>query len=323
MARKPLVSIVLIFLNEENFLPEAIESVLAQDFHEWELLLVDDGSSDRSPQIARRYVDALPHMIRYLEHPYHQNCGMSASRNLGIAEARGSYIALLDADDVWMPYTLQEQVAILETHPEVAMVCGPLLWWYSWTGNPDDRNRDYVQTLGIGPDTIVPPPKLFTLFIRNEGAVPSGILFRRSALARVGVFEDRFRGMYEDQVFQVKMCLKTSVYVSGRVWYKWRKHPGSCCSVSVSQGEYHAARIKFLNWVDDYFTREGVRDPTLWEVLREARWPYRHPVLFKIAAWSKRVRRKTEAFMMALGRRALPRALRRWLRRPGFLACRR
>jgi glycosyltransferase involved in cell wall biosynthesis len=314
MVNRPVVSIVLIFFNEERFLSEAIESVLAQDFHEWELLLVDDGSGDRSSQIARRYVEAFPRRMRLLQHPHHRNCGMSASRNLGIAEAQGSYIALLDADDAWMPYTLHEQVAIMEAHPDVAMVYGPLLWWYSWTGDPEAQGRDFVQNVGVEPDTIVFPPKLVMLFLQNEHTAPSGILVRHSALAKIGLFEERFAGLYEDQVFRVKVCLKAPVYVAGRVWYKWRKHPASCCSVAVKQGGYHSAREEFLNWVDDCFSREGVRDPLLRKILREIRWRYRHPLLFRLIGWMNRSRASAAEFMMALGRRVLPRFFRRWLR---------
>src|SRR5262245_15086805 len=136
---QPLVSVIIIFLNAERFIEEAIESVYAQTYERWELLLVDDGATDGSTTIAQRYAEHYPGKVHYLEHPGHQNCGMSASRNLGIRNATGCYIALLDADDAWLPNTLVDQVAILEAHPEAAMVYGPLHWWYSWTGDPDDR----------------------------------------------------------------------------------------------------------------------------------------------------------------------------------------
>src|SRR5438874_2256824 len=81
---EPLVSVVLIFFNAVKFLDEAIQSVYAQDYQHWELLIVDDGSTDASSQIARRYAESYPEKIRYLEHAQHENRGMSASRNLGI-----------------------------------------------------------------------------------------------------------------------------------------------------------------------------------------------------------------------------------------------
>ena len=124
MPGMPLVSVIIIFLNEQRFLSEAIESVLEQTCSNWELLLVDDGSTDASTGIARRYSECDAQRVRYLEHPSHTNRGMSASRNLGIQEARGEYVALLDADDVWLQDKLARQLEIMEQRPEAAMVYG-------------------------------------------------------------------------------------------------------------------------------------------------------------------------------------------------------
>src|SRR5262249_14256541 len=120
--RQPLVSVITIFLNEERFLEDAIRSVFAQTYDSWELLLVDDGSTDRSSALARGWAERHPGRVRYLEHPGHENLGMSATRNLGIREARGELIALLDGDDVYAAGKLATQVAQLEAHPEAAMV---------------------------------------------------------------------------------------------------------------------------------------------------------------------------------------------------------
>src|SRR5919198_1004258 len=105
----PLVSAIIIFLNAERFIQEAIESVFAQTYDAWELLLVDDGSTDGSTAIARRYAEQHPGKVRYLEHNGHQNRGKSASRNLAIRNCTGEYIAFLDADDVWLPRKLEQQ----------------------------------------------------------------------------------------------------------------------------------------------------------------------------------------------------------------------
>jgi glycosyltransferase involved in cell wall biosynthesis len=86
---EPRVSVIAIFFNEERFLAEAVESVLAQDFADRELLLVDDGSSDAITRIAQDYALRHPGKVRYLEHAGHANRGMSATRNLGLSQARG------------------------------------------------------------------------------------------------------------------------------------------------------------------------------------------------------------------------------------------
>src|SRR5688572_13258936 len=90
---KPLVTAITIFLNAERFFEEAIKSVFDQTYDQWELLLVDDGSTDGSTQIARWYAEGFPGKVRLLEHPGHENRGMSASRNLGLEHARGEYVA--------------------------------------------------------------------------------------------------------------------------------------------------------------------------------------------------------------------------------------
>src|SRR5215212_9690533 len=159
----PLVSAIIIFLNEERFIEEAIQSVFAQSYENWELLLVDDGSSDASTQIALRYAEQYPAKVRYLEHPAHENRGMSASRNLGISYAKGEYIAFLDADDVWLEHKLKQQVAILDSHPEAGMLYGKTQYWRSWTGDPEDTRLDFVPELGIRVDTLYEPPTLLTL----------------------------------------------------------------------------------------------------------------------------------------------------------------
>src|SRR4051794_30780838 len=104
------VSVIMIFLNCERFIDDAIRSVRSQRHVAWELLLVDDGSSDGSTEIARRHSAQDPARIRYLQHPGHQNMGMSASRNLGLRFAKGNYVAFLDADDLWGPNQLGQQV---------------------------------------------------------------------------------------------------------------------------------------------------------------------------------------------------------------------
>src|SRR5688572_12616840 len=99
----PKISVITCFLNTELYIRETIESVLKQDYNNWELLLIDDGSVDRSTGIAKEFAAKYPDKIIYLEHENHINKGSGASRNLGIKKTSGTLIAFLDADDVWLP----------------------------------------------------------------------------------------------------------------------------------------------------------------------------------------------------------------------------
>lgn len=264
----PLVSVVVIFLDAERFLREAIESVLAQTFEYWELLLVDDGSTDESSAIARGFSETHADKIRYLEHPGRNTRGMSASRNLGIRESKGEFVAFLDADDVWLDSTLADQVAIMRDQPEAAMVYGPLSWWYSWTGRPEDRVRDYIEELGLPADTLIAPPAILPLFLLDKAAVPSGMLVRRTAIERVGGFEDEFEGEYEDQVFCAKVCLHLPVFVSSRSWYRYRQHSDSAVAVGLRTGETRNARLVFLEWMAGYVRSQAIDDRAVLQAVR-------------------------------------------------------
>jgi len=118
----PRVTIVTPIYNAAEFLAGAVKSVLAQTYPSWELLLVDDGSTDGSDDLAERYAAQHLERVRFLHHQDRANRGASASRNLGIEHARGEFVALLDADDRWEPRKLEKQIAFLDRHPNVAAV---------------------------------------------------------------------------------------------------------------------------------------------------------------------------------------------------------
>jgi glycosyltransferase involved in cell wall biosynthesis len=295
MNSKRLISCIIIFFNAgENFFIEAIESVFAQSYDNWELLLVDDGSIDESTKIALEYTQKYPEKVRYLEHEGHQNCGMSATRNLGIRHAQGEYMTFLDADDIWLPNTLEEQAAILDSHPDAAMVYGAIQWWYSWTGNHEDKERDFVDTPQLflqNPNVylnqLIQPPTLSLLLLQKKISI-SGMLVRRQIIEKVGGFEDAFRGLYEDQVFCTKVCLQFSVFVANQCWYKYRQHPQSCCAIAERTKKEHSARQVFLNWLEKYLSEQRLKHIEVWPVLKQELWSYKHPIL---NSWLKRTQR--------------------------------
>jgi glycosyltransferase involved in cell wall biosynthesis len=285
MDSSPLVSVIIIFFNAEPFLDEAIQSILEQDYPNWELLLVDDGSSDGSTRIALNLVHHAPQKVEYLEHSAHANRGMSASRNLGIQHARGKYIAFLDADDVWLPNKLSEQTALLEAHPDVGMTYGHALIWSSWTGKPEDK--DSRVNLGIPADTLVSPPNLLPQLLRNKAQTPmtSNAMLRRSVIQSVGGFEEEFTSIYEDQVFFSKVEMHTAVYVSAACWVKYRQHPLSCTAVSARTDSYLSQRRPFLEWLAEYMDKlEVAPDSPVRRALQRELWPYRHPYLHALLA---------------------------------------
>jgi glycosyltransferase involved in cell wall biosynthesis len=296
MRETPLVTVVMIFLNAELFIQEAIESILAQTYPNWELQLVDDGSTDRSTAIALEYARLHSDRIHYVEHEGHQNRGMSASRNLGIREARGDYVAFLDADDVYLPPSLEQHLTLFSAQPAAEMVYSTTEYWYSWSDLPADQQLDRQRTLGLPTDTLFQPPSLVASFLRNQARTPAtcSVLIRRDTIDRVGGFEERFRGMLEDQVFFYKVCLHAPIFVSGGCWSRYRQHLASWCHVKQQSGEWDAgdrrspARAAFLNWLERYLTEQGIQDRTIWQLLRKELLPYRHPRLARPLYWLRR-----------------------------------
>ena len=294
MSVKPLVSVVLIFLNEAKFIEEAIASILAQTYSNWELLLVDDGSTDDSSAIARSYEQKFPERVRYLEHQGHQNLGMSASRNLGINSSGGEYVAFIDGDDVWLPQKLTQQVAILEAKSDTALVCGRTKWWYGWTGKSEDKQRDFIQKFDLPLDSSIQPPAVLLLFLRDEWASLCDILVRRNAIETVGGYEDSFIGMYEDQVFHTKLCLNFPAYVSSECWYLYRQHNEACTIQTHAAQKYYYARQAFLIWLEQYLIQQQAQNTEVWQFVRQNLWHYRHPLQSKIIARLNRF--KNEVF---------------------------
>ena len=274
---RPRVTVITIFLDEERFLGEAIASVRAQSCPDWELLLVDDGSRDQSPAVARDAAAADAARVRYLQHPGHANRGMSASRNLGLASARGEWIAFLDADDVWRPGKLEEQLACFDAEPRIGMVYGRTTIWHSW--NRNTATADFHYPLGVVPNRVYDPPRLFNQLMRNRAQTPTtcNAIMRRALVDEVGGFVDAFTGMFEDQVFFAKALLAAPVWVDERTWAKYRVHPASCSERALGSTDELRTRLRFLAWVGEHFASRGgvpmsARAARLRALLETRRW---------------------------------------------------
>lgn len=283
----PLVSVVMSFFNAEKYIEEAIQSVYDQTFTNWELILVDDGSSDGSSDIAIAHARSDVERVRHLSHHGHQNWGQAASRNLGVAYARGKYIALLDSDDVWLADKLDQQISLMASHSDAAMIYGRPQYWRSWARAQNNAETDFWPELGVLPDRLYKPPELLYARLAGHAAspCPSDILLRRDAILRVGGFEEKFVGfasIYEDQAFITKTCLHEPVYVSSRCWDRYRLHPESIVAKVAASNKFPEARRLYFDWLANYLSQQGFDDQRISRRLRRARWASRHEFLAKL-----------------------------------------
>jgi glycosyltransferase involved in cell wall biosynthesis len=273
----PLVSAVTIVRNGERFLAEALESALGQSYRDLELVVVDDGSTDRSAEIAERYVKSASGHVRIVRQPDGVSRGMSAARALGVRAAEGDLIGFLDADDLWLPEKITEQVAALEAHPEAGMVYGRTQMWQSW--DPNATRSDDSFDLGVEPDHLYPPLRLLPQLVENRVQTPTtcNALIRRAAYDEVGGFEEAFPGLYEDQVFFAKLYVSSATYVSSRLWALYRRHDANETK-RFSYVRYYRERLAFLEWLAKYLDNARVDGEVSWTLaaeLERARHPYR------------------------------------------------
>jgi glycosyltransferase involved in cell wall biosynthesis len=274
----PLVSAVTIVRDGEQFLAEALESALGQSYGDLELVVVDDGSTDGSAEIAERYMRAAPDRVRVVGHADGGSRGMSAARSLGVRVAQGDLIGFLDADDVWLPEKIAEQVDILEAHGGAGMVYGRTQMWHSWDANA--ARCDWFYDLGVEPDQLYPPLRLLPQLLENRVQTPTtcNALIRRDAYEDAGGFEDRFPGLYDDQAFFAKLYLRSATYVSSRYWARYRRHERNEGQRRFSHVRYNRERRAFLEWLLKYLGDAAVGGEVravLAAELGRARHPYR------------------------------------------------
>lgn len=280
--QKPLVSIIIPFLDREKFLAEAIESVLTQSFENWELLLVDDGSTDSSFAIAEQFAEKHPQKIRLFEHENRQWRGAGASRNLGIHYAKGDYITFLDSDDVFLPNAIEADLKGFETCPEADAVCGQIQIWYSWTSDSYKRERDFIVDLGLESEKLYFPPSMLIHNLRADGRKPGidCIMLKRDFVNFIGGFADDFRQVGEDMVFWAKVSLNGKIYVIGDCLAKYRQHKDSTYTRFIANGDLTSSWEIFLKWLENYLIEKKVDNEDVRQSLHSFRRELRHPKKF-------------------------------------------
>lgn len=208
-----LVSIILPAFNRERFLDEAIQSVFSQTYPHWELIVVDDGSTDSTAAIARRYADENPGAVRLISK---RNGGVVSARNAGIQASRGEFVAFIDSDDRWDSSKLALQVDSLSAYPPASFV---------YTGH------HIVDSTGTLQRTVLPDPRFQghiekLLWLEHNEILGPTMIVRRDALFSVGLFDERLRGA-ENLDLRIKLARRGPVHYVNAPLYFYRKHDES------------------------------------------------------------------------------------------------
>jgi glycosyltransferase involved in cell wall biosynthesis len=219
----PLISVIINIRNGATTLREAIDSVLAQTFHDWELILWDDCSTDASASLVASYNDPR---IHYFLSP--EDVSLGKARNDAIQHAEGEWISFLDQDDVWLSHKLEKQIAL--AGEDVGLIYGRTIRFY-----PDGWQRDYDHAHEYLP---LPEGDLFTLlFTRSCFIAMSSAMFRTSAIKAIGGIPDAIR-IIPDYYLYVAVARKYRVRAVQKAVCRYRMHPDSMS---------HTAALE-MNW---------------------------------------------------------------------------
>ena len=224
----PKVSVIIPTYNRLPMLKEAVDSVLAQDLEDLELIVVDDGSTDGTAEAMKRYGGR----VRLFQHP--RNKGVSAARNRGILHARGKYIAFLDSDDLWVKGKLKVQVDFLDDNPPYPLCYTDEIWIRKGKRvNPMLKHAKYSGWIF---------EKCIPLCIIS----PSSAMMRRTLFSKVGLFDEALP-VCEDYDFWLRVSARFPIFfINRKLIIKRGGHPDQLSQRSWGNDRYRVMALEKL-----------------------------------------------------------------------------
>jgi glycosyltransferase involved in cell wall biosynthesis len=230
IAEMPTVDIIIPAYNAAQYLPTAIESVVAQTFEDWRILLIDDGSTDNTAEVIAPFRDQLGPKLLYIKQP---NAGLPAARNTAIRNSTAEFLALLDADDIWLPCRLAESLKGFESRPQVGLVYG--------FNSRVDSNGAIIDTFARrqknGEGRIAP-----YIYMRRVDLPCPTITFRKKCVDEVGPFDETMRAT-EDRDLWLRIALKYEVALVPKVLAHYRTSPGA---MTTDSDRMLKAQLQFI-----------------------------------------------------------------------------
>jgi glycosyltransferase involved in cell wall biosynthesis len=208
----PTFDVIIPAYNAAKFLPAAIQSVIEQTFIDWRILLIDDGSTDNTPDVVAPYIEELGPKLKYIRKP---NGGLPAARNTAIRNSDATYLALLDADDIWLPNRLEESFKTMDGRPDVGLSYGFV--------SRIDSDGALIDTFSAkqknGEGRIAP-----YIYMREVHLPCPTLTFRRSSVDEVGLFDESLQAT-EDRDMWVRIAFRYDVALVPKVIALYRMSP--------------------------------------------------------------------------------------------------
>jgi glycosyltransferase involved in cell wall biosynthesis len=227
----PKVDVIIPAYNAARYLPTAIESVIAQTFEDWRIVLVDDGSTDNTAEVVAPYLEQLGSKFKYIQQ---LNSGVSAARNTAIRSSSAELLAMLDADDVWAPCRLSESLKCFENRPQVGLS-------YGFNTCIDLEGKviaTYDRRQKNAEGRIAP-----YIYMRKVDFVCCSVTFRRKCVDEVGLFDETLQ-VTEDRDLWLRIALRYEVALVPKVIAHYRTSPNS---LTTNPERMLKAQVRFIN----------------------------------------------------------------------------
>jgi len=210
-----IVSVIIPVYNSEKYLKETIQSVINQTIQNWELIIVDDGSSDSSAEIAEK-IKLQDKRIRLIQK---QNTGVSDSRNVGISNAKGKYISFLDSDDIWMPNNLKYKINLLEsTYSDGVYSFCEIINEHSEKTGIVKKGNEQVTLNDI------------LLWKANYITIPSGLVFKTETIISSGGFNSQLSNNADQELLMRLLANNSKIILYESVTWFYRLHSSNMSS---------------------------------------------------------------------------------------------
>ncbi|RSL17545.1 glycosyl transferase family 2 [Edaphobacter aggregans] len=225
------VDVIIPSFNAAHYLPAAIESVVSQTFDDWQILLVDDGSTDNTAEVIAPFLERLGSKFKYIKQ---NNRGLPAARNTAIKASTAEFLALLDADDVWLPCRLSESLKAFAERPQAGLAYGLVT-----TIDPEGQlGRTFAGNPRYAEGNIAP-----YIYMRKVELPCPTMTFRRKCVDEVGLFDETMRAT-EDRDLWLRIALRYEVAFVPKVIAHYRISPGS---MSTDPNRMLRAQLQFIN----------------------------------------------------------------------------
>ena len=201
-SHSPLISVIVPVYNREQYVAEALDSILAQDYRPLEIIVVDDGSTDRTPEIVQSYGSQLIYLCQ-------ENQGVAAARNSGIDYAHGQFLAFLDSDDIWVEGKLSAQMALLDENPDLDVIYGHAENFFSPEVEDSFKRKTKI------PQKVMP------------SQISPAMLIRAKSFRQVGSFNPSFRSGCDIDWYARSQEMGLKNHMMPLVVYYRRVHPSN------------------------------------------------------------------------------------------------